>query len=69
MIRRNHRKNVTRNERTQTKLQQMRNRVRESNRLFMERHEARVSWWRRAFRGPVIVYSWIYAQARTWPLR
>ncbi len=32
----------------------------------MERHEARVSWWRRAFRGPVIVYSWIYAQARTW---
>ena len=67
-IRRAHRQvhnNVTRASRSQAKLQRLRDSVRASTQLFMARHQARMEWWQRAFRTPMVANWWIVTQART----
>lgn len=67
MIRRSHRgfdKNNARTSRVREKAAQLRNRVKQSTQMFMERHEARMEWWKRTFRVPTMVGSWILNQVQ-----
>ncbi|AMV30541.1 Cadherin domain protein [Pirellula sp. SH-Sr6A] len=65
-IRRNHRNgNTQRAVRNQLKSQRLRDRVRESSRVFMERHQSRMTWWSRTFRVPMVASGWLFSKAST----
>ncbi len=70
-IRRNHQtgshssKSQARIARIREKAVRMRERVKASTQAFFERREARMAWWQRAFRAPLIAFNWIFAQSTT----
>ena len=51
--------------RIRDKANQLRQRVAKSTNAFMARHEARIEWWKQAFRAPWHDCQWIFAKARS----
>ena len=51
--------------RVQDKLLKLRERVKRSTALFFERRQARISWWQRAFRTPMVGGRWVFSQAKS----
>ncbi len=49
--------------RLREKTLRLRDRIKRSNILSFQRHEARLAWWQRAFRTPMTCLNWVYSSS------